>query len=193
MTGVPDSESPTNCEAVAAFFVGLTSLATRAPAGFPEALERSDRIARWLRDHPAGAPSDGDPGLEGHANRTRHSWCRSIAPFLLLSLPAGVWVDRLPRQPMLVAADLGRAFILGPYPLQAWSVRCASNCSTLWLLYLVGVCAGALTAIFDVACQSFLPQVVPRDHLVDETRISRSVALCRRSLAPVRQDSLFSG
>ena len=32
-----------------------------------------------------------------------------FAPFILISLPAGVWVDRLRRKPILVAADLGRA------------------------------------------------------------------------------------
>src|SRR5688572_32237325 len=33
-------------------------------------------------------------------------------PVLMISLLAGVWVDRLRRQPLLIAADLGRAFIL---------------------------------------------------------------------------------
>src|SRR5438552_19159024 len=41
------------------------------------------------------------------------------APFLLLSLPAGVWVDRLPRRPILVASDLGRALVLGSVPVAA--------------------------------------------------------------------------
>jgi MFS family permease len=96
------------------------------------------------------------------------------APFLLLSLPAGVWVDRLPRRPMLVAADLGRAFILGSVPIAAMV-----GSLHIELLYLVGICAGALTAIFDVAYQSFLPQVVPRERLVErntDLEISRSMA-----------------
>ena len=32
-----------------------------------------------------------------------------FTPFILFSLPAGVWVDRLRRRPILVAADWGRA------------------------------------------------------------------------------------
>src|SRR6476646_11973302 len=42
-----------------------------------------------------------------------------FAPFLLFTLPAGVWVDRLPRRPILVVADAGRAFALGSIPLVA--------------------------------------------------------------------------
>src|SRR4051812_47190908 len=33
-------------------------------------------------------------------------------PFLLCSLPAGVWIDRTRRRPVLIAADLGRAGLL---------------------------------------------------------------------------------
>ena len=40
-----------------------------------------------------------------------------VLPFLLLTLPAGVWVDRLPRRPILVVADLGRAVALASIPL----------------------------------------------------------------------------
>ncbi len=40
-----------------------------------------------------------------------------FAPFILVSLPAGVWVDRLRRKPILVVTDLGRAAALGSIPL----------------------------------------------------------------------------
>ena len=41
-------------------------------------------------------------------------------PFLLFTLPAGVWVDRLRRKPILVAGDLGRALALVSIPLAHW-------------------------------------------------------------------------
>ena len=41
------------------------------------------------------------------------------APLLLVGLVAGVWVDRLPRRPILVASDLGRALVLGSVPVAA--------------------------------------------------------------------------
>ncbi|GAA5513944.1 hypothetical protein Dcar01_02693 [Deinococcus carri] len=40
-------------------------------------------------------------------------------PFLLLSLPLGVWVDRRRRRPLLVLANLGRALLLALIPLGA--------------------------------------------------------------------------
>ena len=45
------------------------------------------------------------------------------APWLIVGLPAGVWVDRLRRRPLMVAADLGRALLLFSVPLAAWLGR----------------------------------------------------------------------
>ena len=41
------------------------------------------------------------------------------APFLLFSLPAGPWVDRLPRRPLLIATDIGSALLLLSIPTAA--------------------------------------------------------------------------
>mgnify|MGYP006275174841 CR=1 FL=1 len=95
-------------------------------------------------------------------------------PFVLLSLPAGVWVDRLRRRPILVGADLGRALLLATLP-----VAYALDALTLAQLYLVAFGTGALTVLFDVAYQSYLPTVVDRDQLVDgnaKLEISRSAS-----------------
>src|SRR5581483_7229275 len=40
-------------------------------------------------------------------------------PFLLIGLFAGVWIDRLPRRPVLIIADLGRALLLACIPVLA--------------------------------------------------------------------------
>lgn len=95
-------------------------------------------------------------------------------PFVLLSLPAGVWVDRLRRRPILVAADIGRAVLLATIPIAH-----ALGTLSLLQLYLVGFLVGALTVFFDVAYQSYLPSVVERDQLVEgnsKLEISRSSA-----------------
>ena len=38
-------------------------------------------------------------------------------PFILFTLPAGVWVDRLPRRPILIVGDFGRAALLATIPI----------------------------------------------------------------------------
>ena len=97
-----------------------------------------------------------------------------FAPFILISLPAGVWVDRLPRRPILIAGDLGRAALLATIP-----IAYAADALTIWQLYVVGFLFGVLTVFFDVAYQSYLPALVERDQLVDgnsKLEISRSGA-----------------
>lgn len=95
-------------------------------------------------------------------------------PFILLSLPAGVWVDRLPRRPILIAGDLGRAAALLSIP-----VAFAFDALTIWQLYAVGFTVGCFTVFFDVAYQSYLPSLVERDQLVEgnsKLEITRSAS-----------------
>ena len=95
-------------------------------------------------------------------------------PFLLVSLPAGVWVDRLRRRPILVAGDLSRAVLLASVPLAYWFYSV-----TMAQLYVVGFLVGIATVFFDVAYQSYLPSLVERDHLIDgnaKLEISRATA-----------------
>jgi hypothetical protein len=81
-------------------------------------------------------------------------------PFLLIGLPAGVWVDRLRRRPVMIAGDLGRAAALATVP-----VAFALGTLTIVQLYAVGFVVGALTVFFDVAYQSYLPSIVIREQL----------------------------
>lgn len=95
-------------------------------------------------------------------------------PFFLFSLPAGVWIDRLPRRLILIAADVGRALALGSIPL-AYLL----DVLTLGQLYLVGLVAGTFTVFFDLSYQSYLPSVVERDELGEgnaKLEVSRSSA-----------------
>jgi MFS family permease len=83
-------------------------------------------------------------------------------PFLLFTLPAGVWVDRFPKKRILVLGDLGRAVMLASIP-----VAYAFGALTIWQLYLVGFVNGVMTVFFDVADQSYLPTILERDELVE--------------------------
>jgi MFS family permease len=95
-------------------------------------------------------------------------------PFIVVGLPAGVWVDRLRRRPILIVGDLGRVIALGSIPV-------AYELGVLHILhlYIAAFVAGVLTVFFDVSYQSYLPSLVDRDQLVDgnaKLEISRSGA-----------------
>jgi MFS family permease len=95
-------------------------------------------------------------------------------PFLLVSLPAGVWVDRLPRRPILIAGDLARTGLLASIPIAYWM-----DVLTIWQLYGVGFFVGIATVFFDIAYQSYLPALVERQQIIDgnaKLEISRSSA-----------------
>jgi MFS family permease len=95
------------------------------------------------------------------------------APALLVGLVAGVWIDRLRRRPVLLAADLGRALLLASVPAAALLHRLH-----LAQLYVVGFLAGTLTVCFDVAYQSYLPALVHRARLVEgNSRLEMSRAV----------------
>jgi MFS family permease len=83
-------------------------------------------------------------------------------PFLLFALPAGVWVDRLARRPILIVGDLGRAVALASIP-----IAYGFGALQIWHLFLVAFVVGVLTVFFDVAYQSYLPSLVAREELVE--------------------------
>ncbi|SCX59856.1 Predicted arabinose efflux permease, MFS family [Klenkia marina] len=96
------------------------------------------------------------------------------AAFLLVALPAGAWVDRWRRQRVLVRADTVRALALATVP-----VAHLLDVLTLGQLYAVAAVVGTATVFFDVAYQSYLPQIVDRAQLTDgngKLEISRAVA-----------------
>ena len=86
----------------------------------------------------------------------------STAAFLVVGLPAGVWVDRFRRHWIMIAADLGRVLALGSIP-----VAYALGALTMVQLIVVTLVTGILTVFFDVAYQSYLPSLVGREHLVE--------------------------
>jgi len=96
------------------------------------------------------------------------------APLLVLGLFAGVWVDRLRRRPLMIAADIGRALLLLSIP-----VAYLLGVLRIEQLYLIAALAGTLTVFFNVAYHSLLPSLIEREHLVEgnsKLGLSESVA-----------------
>jgi Na+/melibiose symporter-like transporter len=81
---------------------------------------------------------------------------------ICFALFAGVWVDRLRRRPIMIAADIGRATIIAWVPIAAWY-----GVLRIEHLYVVAFLAGVLTTFFDVAYHSYLPTLIGREQLME--------------------------
>ena len=85
-----------------------------------------------------------------------------LAPFMLLSLPCGVWLDRVRKLPVYVAGEAMLAVVLASVPLAWWLG---------WLgmpwMYAVGFVLGSVHVVAGSASQIVLTQVVGRERLVE--------------------------
>ena len=88
-------------------------------------------------------------------------------PFPLLALIAGVWVDRVRRRPLMIAADVLRALALASIPIAAFA-----NALTLLQLYAVALLMGLGSVLFDVAYLAYMPSLVgPADLVEGNTKL----------------------
>ena len=85
-----------------------------------------------------------------------------IAPFVLFSLPSGVWLDRVRKLPVYIAGETALAFIVASVPL-AWAL----GWLTMPWLYVVGFALGTVFTTAGSAAQIVLTQVVARERLVE--------------------------
>ncbi|WP_077037028.1 MFS transporter [Pelomonas sp. KK5] len=85
-----------------------------------------------------------------------------IAPFVLFSLPSGVWLDRVRKLPVYVLGETLLACAVLTVPLAAWMGWLGMN----WL-YVVGFVLGMVNTTAGSAAQIVLTQVVERDRLVE--------------------------
>lgn len=83
-------------------------------------------------------------------------------PVLVISLFAGVWVDRGSPRRILIFANLGRALLLGGIPLLV-----AFQQLHITYLYISALGVGILSATFDIAYGTYLPRLIQRSDLVD--------------------------
>jgi MFS family permease len=85
-----------------------------------------------------------------------------ILPFVLFSLPSGVWLDRVRKLPVYVVGEVSLAFVVASVPLAWWM----GWLSIQWL-YVAGFVIGTVYTIAGSAAQIVLTQVVARDRLVE--------------------------
>jgi Na+/melibiose symporter-like transporter len=83
-------------------------------------------------------------------------------PFLVLTLPIGLWVDRHPPRPAMTAANLLRGVLIAVIAVAGITGMLHLSWLSVALLLI-----GAGTVVFDVAYLSYLPTVVSKEQLVD--------------------------
>ena len=83
-------------------------------------------------------------------------------PFALVSLHAGVLIDRVRKLPIVIAADIGRGVALLAIPIAAFT-----GSLTIEILYAVGFLCGVQNVVGGAAYQVLLAQMAGRNRLVE--------------------------
>lgn len=97
----------------------------------------------------------------------------------LLGIAAGIWLDRVRRRRVMIAADIGRAAVLASVP-----VAYAFGVLDLLLLYVVALISGTLSVFFEIASQAYLPSVVGREQLVEANADLQGLNVGATSVGP---------
>nr|WP_169078712.1 MFS transporter [Microcella alkalica] len=82
--------------------------------------------------------------------------------FLVVGLPAGAWIDRARKRPIMMRANAVRVLAFAAIPLLWWA-----GVLEIWHLIVFALIVGVATVFFDVAYQSYIPVLVPRDRIAD--------------------------
>lgn len=102
-----------------------------------------------------------------------------FAAWILIGLPAGVLVHRLPLRGTQVAMDLVRAAAIASVPVAA-----AFGVLRLAQLIAVALLVGLATVVFDVGNSTFLPSVVAKEELTSRNSLTSGTAAVNQLAGP---------
>jgi predicted MFS family arabinose efflux permease len=83
-------------------------------------------------------------------------------PWLVIGLPVGAWVDRLPKRPVMITCNLVSATLFLSVPVAWWL-----DTLTIGHLVAVGLLSGCSTVFFSTAYHVYLPTIVDEPHLME--------------------------
>jgi MFS family permease len=83
-------------------------------------------------------------------------------PWLVIGLPAGAWVDRLPARRVMIVCDVVSALLYASVPVTAWA-----GVLTTGLVIGVQLGGGAASVLFMTAYQVYLPSLVTPGELIE--------------------------
>ncbi|BCB04796.1 MFS transporter [Bacillus sp. KH172YL63] len=99
----------------------------------------------------------------------------ATAPYLVIGLFAGVWVDRVRRRPLMLTSNLLSAAILSLIPVLAWL-----DLLTISLMYIILFLFGSTRVVFELAYLSFIPSIVGQNEIADaNSKIHSTVSVAK--------------
>lgn len=111
-----------------------------------------------------------------NAGPSETAWLQTsqTLPFLLLSIPIGLIVDRLSRRNLMIGAEMLRALSL----VMVLLLLLSSSLSLIWLAAL-GFLGAVGTVVYSVATPAYIPTIIAKSQLVVANRwleLARSIA-----------------
>lgn len=103
-----------------------------------------------------------------------------MIPELLFTLIGGVAADRLPRRPLLLCADSGRALTVLAIAALAWL-----HLLQVWHLFVLAVLFGLCHSIFNPAYRAITPDLVAKDHLSSANALTELSSQLGNFLGPL--------
>ncbi|MFF2217032.1 MFS transporter [Streptomyces antibioticus] len=83
-------------------------------------------------------------------------------PWLVVGLPAGAWVDRLPKRRVMIVCNLVSAAMYVSVPIAGWL-----EWLTITHLFVTALACGTSEVFFNTAVHAYVPTVLPREDLAD--------------------------
>ena len=113
----------------------------------------------------------------------------SYLPWLIIGLPAGAWVDRLPVRPLMIACDLVAAALYASLPVLAWL-----GLLSIGDVLVIALLAGGANVLFATAYQVYLPSLISGADLMEgNAKLQGSASMATiggRSVAGVAAEGL---
>src|SRR5215213_3055532 len=102
-----------------------------------------------------------------------------FGPTLILGLPAGVLVDRLPKRHLLMVTQIASTAIIGVLALLVTTGRVQ-----LWQIYVAAIALGVVSAVDMPARQAYVVDLVGKDDLMNAIALNSALFNTTRVAGP---------
>ncbi|MFD8864218.1 MFS transporter [Streptomyces sp. NPDC059590] len=93
-------------------------------------------------------------------------------PWLVIGLPAGAWVDRMRRRPVMLTAAAVSFLLFSVIPVAAWTGRLSVG-----LLVVIALLTGTAAVFFQTAYSAYLPSILaPEDQAEGNAKLHGSAS-----------------